>query len=95
MLLERRVFRRPPWPGQGQGARQEPEGDGGQQGDDPGDEVAQPPGPHPAGVCRGDGDALCGSSGRLISPQFTSVNFIFNLKFSQHICKLYTSDKVF
>lgn len=42
-----------------QRARQEPEGDGRQQGDDPGYEVAQPPGPHPASVCRGDADAIC------------------------------------
>lgn len=86
MLLERRVFDeagllwsepvRPPRPRHGQGTRQEPERDGGQQGDDPGDEVAQPPGSHPAGVCRGDGDALCGSSGRTMSPQFLSVNAV-------------------
>lgn len=89
MLLERRVFDeagllrgasvRPPRPRQGQRARQEPERDGGQQGDDPGDEVAQPPGPHPAGVSGGDGDALCGGgSSRFTSPQrpFFSTCFV-------------------
>lgn len=81
MLLERRAFDearllgrallRPPRPGQRQGAGQKPERDGGQQGDDPCDEVAQPPGPHPASVCRGDGDALCVGGGRMM--RFKSV----------------------
>lgn len=42
-----------------QRARKEPKGDGRQQGDDPGYEVAQPPGPHPSSICWGDGDAIC------------------------------------
>lgn len=81
VLLGRRVFDearllgrallRPPRPGQGQGAGQKPERDGGQQGDDPCDEVAQPPGPHPASVCRGDGDALCVGGRRML--RFKSV----------------------
>lgn len=42
-----------------QRTRQKPKGNGRQQGDEPGYEVAQPPGPHPSSVCRGDGDAIC------------------------------------
>lgn len=81
VFLERRVFDearllggallRPPRPGQGQGAGQKPERDGSQQGDDPCDEVAQPPGPHPASVCWGDGDALCVGGGQMM--RFKSV----------------------
>lgn len=69
VLQERRVFNETCllwcalfWglrPGHGQGARQKPEWDGSQQGDDPSYEVAQPPGPHPASVCWGDGDTFC------------------------------------
>lgn len=46
-------------PRHGQGAGQKPEWDGREQGDGPSYEVAQPPGPHPAGVCRGYGDSFC------------------------------------
>lgn len=42
-----------------QGAGQEPKWDGRQEGNDPSYEVAQPPGPHPAGICWGDGDGFC------------------------------------
>lgn len=41
---------------------QEPEGDGRHEGDGAGDEVSQPPSPHPAGVARGDGHRLCTKS---------------------------------
>lgn len=69
MLQKRRVFNETcllwcallwaPWPRHGQGTGQKPERDGRQEGDDPGYEIAQPPGPHPAGICWGDGDSFC------------------------------------
>ena len=69
MLQKRRVFNETcllwcallwaPGPRYGQRAGQKPEWNGREQGDDPGYEVAQPPGPHPAGICWGDGDGFC------------------------------------
>lgn len=43
----------------GQWFRQEPEGDGGREGDRAGDEVAQPPRAHPAGIARSDRHSFC------------------------------------
>ena len=57
--LLRRALLWAPGPRHGQGTGQKPERDGRQEGDDPGYEVAQPPGPHPAGICWGDGDSFC------------------------------------
>lgn len=53
-----RALLRAPGPRHGQGAGQKPEWDGREQGDDPSYEVAQPPGPHPAGICWGDCDGF-------------------------------------
>ena len=46
----------------GEGAGQEAEGDPGEEQEGGGDEEAQPPGAHPAGVLRGDGHAVWGRS---------------------------------
>lgn len=51
----------------GQRLGQEPEGNSGHEGDDAGDDVAQPPGPDPAGVVRGDGHSLCGETRALLA----------------------------
>jgi len=49
----------------GQAAGQEPEGDGRQQSEHPCYDVAQPPGTHPAGVGRPDGDGFCTGGTRI------------------------------
>lgn len=43
----------------GQRFGQEPKGNGRYERDDTGDEVTQPPRPHPAGVVRGDSQSFC------------------------------------
>lgn len=65
--------------GHGQRLGQEPEGNRGHEGDDAGDDVAQPPGPDPAGVVRGDGHSLCGETGvfrKCVMDFFNSATYL-------------------